>query len=208
MGRRKRKLTAAERAAKKKRQEEYETIFIRGKMKRIRRSPTVEGMSVDDFIRANADPIFLLQEEPWEYLEAEGEIDMDSGRRRSSVTTADGRELVSFITTQGADDLIVAYAIALDDAGEIASLILQRTPKYEIFLPPDERGVSVSHELHPRDDHELVRRVVVDGSHVDIETTTANYRLDVSAVDPEEAVHARQVLLRMHQYGGLELESR
>lgn len=80
MGRRKRKLTATERAAKKKRQEEYETIFIRGKMKRIRQSPTVEGMSVDDFIRANADPIFLLQEELWEYLEAEGEIDMDSVR--------------------------------------------------------------------------------------------------------------------------------
>jgi hypothetical protein len=137
-----------------------------------------------------------------------GEEEMDSGRRRSPVTTADGRELVSLITTQSADDLIVAYAIELDDAGGIASLILLRTPKYELFLPPDERGVSVSHELHPRDDHELVRRVAVGGSHVDMETTSATYRLDVSAVDPEEAVQARQVLLRMHQFGGFELENR
>jgi hypothetical protein len=144
----------------------------------------------------------------WEDLEAEGGIDMDPGGRRLPVTTADGRELVSFITTENADDLIVAYAIALDGSGGIASLILQRTPKYELFLPPDQRGVSVSHELHPRDDHQLVRRVVVDGSHVDIETTVATYRLDVAAVDPEEAFHAQQVLLRMHQYGGFELESR
>jgi 16S rRNA U516 pseudouridylate synthase RsuA-like enzyme len=83
MGRRKRKLTATEKAAKKKRQEEYETIFIRGKMKRVRRPPTVEGMSVEDLIRANADSIFLQQEEMWEDLEAEGGIDMDPGGRRS-----------------------------------------------------------------------------------------------------------------------------
>lgn len=71
MGRRRRKLTAAEKAAKKKRREEHQTVFIHGTMKRVRREPTVEGMSVEAFVRANADPIFLHQEGLWEYLEPE-----------------------------------------------------------------------------------------------------------------------------------------
>ena len=71
MSKRKRKRTAAEKAARKKRRQEYETVFIGGKMKRIRRPPMIDGMTVDDFIRANADPIFLHQEGMWEYLQDE-----------------------------------------------------------------------------------------------------------------------------------------
>jgi hypothetical protein len=56
MRKRKRKLTAAEKAAKKKRRGEFPSVFINGKMKRVRRPPMIEGMSVDDFIWANADP--------------------------------------------------------------------------------------------------------------------------------------------------------
>ena len=51
----KRKLSRAEKAAKAKRRQEYETIFINGKMKRVRRPPTIEDMDVDDFVRQNAD---------------------------------------------------------------------------------------------------------------------------------------------------------
>jgi hypothetical protein len=40
MGKRKRKLTAAEKAEKKQRQKEYMTIFINGKQKRVKRPPT------------------------------------------------------------------------------------------------------------------------------------------------------------------------
>lgn len=64
----KRKRTAAEKAARKQRREEYMTIFIGGKQKRIKRPPTVEGMDVDEFIRRNADPIWLHQNEMWEVL--------------------------------------------------------------------------------------------------------------------------------------------
>ncbi len=53
----KRKLTAAEKAAKKLRQQEYMTIFINGKQKRVKRPQTIDGMDVDEFIRMNADPI-------------------------------------------------------------------------------------------------------------------------------------------------------
>jgi hypothetical protein len=72
MGKKKRKLSAAEKAERRKRRLEYQTIFVGGKMKRIRRAPSVEGMSVEEFVRENADPIFLHQEEMWELLEPEG----------------------------------------------------------------------------------------------------------------------------------------
>jgi hypothetical protein len=68
MGKRKRKLTAAEKAEKKQRQKEYMTIFINGKQKRVKRPPTIDGMDVEEFIRINADPIWLHQNEMWEYM--------------------------------------------------------------------------------------------------------------------------------------------
>ena len=68
MVKRKRKLTAGEKAEKKRRQKEFMTIFINGKQKRVRRPPTADGMDVGDFIRRNADPIWLHQNEMWEYM--------------------------------------------------------------------------------------------------------------------------------------------
>lgn len=69
MAKKKRKLTAAEKAEKKRRQREFMTIFINGKMKRVRRPPMIDGLPVDEFIRQNADPIWLHQNEMWEYME-------------------------------------------------------------------------------------------------------------------------------------------
>ena len=71
MAKRKRKLTAAEKAEKKRRRREYMTIFINGKQKRVKRPPAIDGMDVDEFIRINADPIWLHQNELWEYMETE-----------------------------------------------------------------------------------------------------------------------------------------
>ena len=48
-------------------------VFINGKQKRIKRSPTIDGMNVDEFIAANADPIWLLQNEMWELIEPKPE---------------------------------------------------------------------------------------------------------------------------------------
>jgi hypothetical protein len=171
MGRRKRKWSAAEKAAKK-----------------------------------NADLIFLHQEgfsESPESEESWGPL-----VRSSAALTAEGRELVSFITTDDGDDLIVAYAVDLEEPGEIASLILLRTPKYEGFLRPEERGVQVSHELHPDAEDELLLSIVVDGSQVNIETTVGGYRLDLSRVDRGEVEASTAVLRRMGRYGGFELDLR
>jgi hypothetical protein len=68
MAKRRRKLTAAEKRKKKRRQKEYMTIFIKGKQKRIKRPPNIYGMDEDEFIRRNADPIWLRQNEMWEYM--------------------------------------------------------------------------------------------------------------------------------------------
>jgi len=68
MGRAKRKLTAAEKRARKKRRKEFMTIFVNGKQKRVRRPPRIDGMDVDEFIRRNANPIWLHQEGLWEYM--------------------------------------------------------------------------------------------------------------------------------------------
>ena len=68
MAKLKRKLTAAEKAEKMRRQKEFMTIFINGKQKRVRRPPTIDGVDVDDFIKRNADPIWLHQNEMWEYM--------------------------------------------------------------------------------------------------------------------------------------------
>jgi hypothetical protein len=67
-----RKLTAFEKAEKKRRQKEYMTIFINGKQngkqKRVKRPPTIDGMDADEFVRRNADPIWLHQNGMWENM--------------------------------------------------------------------------------------------------------------------------------------------
>jgi hypothetical protein len=71
MSKRKRKLTAAEKKARKKRRAEFMTIFVNGRQKRVRRPPTIDGLPVDEFIRQNADPMWLHQHEMWEYITEE-----------------------------------------------------------------------------------------------------------------------------------------
>ena len=66
MAKPKRKLTAAEKAEKRRRQKEYITIFINGKQRRVKRPSTIDGIDIDEFIRRNADPIWLHQNEMWE----------------------------------------------------------------------------------------------------------------------------------------------
>jgi len=73
MAKPKRKLTAAMKAEKKRRQKEYMTIFINGKQRRVKRPPTIDGIDIDEFIRRNADPIWLHQNEMWEYMVDEDE---------------------------------------------------------------------------------------------------------------------------------------
>lgn len=44
---------------------------MNGKQVRVKRPLTIEGMDPDEYIRQNADPIWLHQNEMWEYIEAD-----------------------------------------------------------------------------------------------------------------------------------------
>jgi hypothetical protein len=75
MAKTKRKLTASQKAAKKRRKLEFMTIFVRGKMKRIRRPLLIDGLDPEEFIRRNADPLWLHQNEMWEYIDESNSLD-------------------------------------------------------------------------------------------------------------------------------------
>ena len=70
----KKKLTAAQKRARKKAKEErkmkYMWLFMNGKQVRIKRLPTVDGLDPEEYIQQNADPIFLHQNEMWELIDA------------------------------------------------------------------------------------------------------------------------------------------
>lgn len=70
----KRKLTGEQKAERRRRRREYMTIFVGGKQKRVKRPPTIDGLSVEEFIRRNADPLWLHQNEMWEEIDT-GEND-------------------------------------------------------------------------------------------------------------------------------------
>ncbi|RLA68963.1 MAG: hypothetical protein DRG30_10685 [Epsilonproteobacteria bacterium] len=69
MAKPKRKLTTAEKKAKAERRKKYKWIFINGKQVKVKREPMIDGMSVDEYIRQIDDPIWLHQNEMWEYME-------------------------------------------------------------------------------------------------------------------------------------------
>jgi hypothetical protein len=75
----KKKLTAAQRATRKKRKAEFMTVFMNGRQVRVRRPPTVDGIPVEEFIRHNADPIWLHQHGYWEILEERAMAEQEGG---------------------------------------------------------------------------------------------------------------------------------
>jgi len=112
---------------------------------------------------------------------------------------------VNFITTEKGDDLIVSFAVAAGDfPGDILSLTLLRTPKYEFILNPDERGVSVSWE-EDEDESELLLAVERSEDVVKLNTTRRKFTLDVSHVDDDDLSRMRKVLQKMNFDKAIEL---
>lgn len=69
MAKPKRKLTAAQRKARRDRKRDYVRVFINGKQTWQKREALIEGLPVDEFIARNADPIWLHQNEMWWLME-------------------------------------------------------------------------------------------------------------------------------------------
>jgi hypothetical protein len=65
------RLTSARRAARKRRKKDSMIVFMNGKQVRVRREPTMDGMDTDEFIRQNADSIWLRQNGCYESLLAQ-----------------------------------------------------------------------------------------------------------------------------------------
>jgi len=61
MAKAKKKLTSAQRAAKKQRKRDFMIVFMNGKQVRVRRPPTIDGLDVEEFIRRNADPTAMKE---------------------------------------------------------------------------------------------------------------------------------------------------
>jgi hypothetical protein len=73
------------------------TIFINGKQKRVKRPLRIDGMEEDECIRRNADPIWLHQNEMWEYMEpTAGEVNALYQTEIENGTEADDDEEIPF----------------------------------------------------------------------------------------------------------------
>jgi hypothetical protein len=70
MAKQKKKLTPAQKAAKEERKRKFMFVFMNGKQVRVRRPERIDGIDVDEFIRRNADPIWLHQNGMHELTEA------------------------------------------------------------------------------------------------------------------------------------------
>lgn len=64
--------------------------------------------------------------------------------------TDEAMRTVSFIHAEITDDLIISFALCIDDPTDVESLTLIRTPKYELFFEEEERGVKVSLQLEDK----------------------------------------------------------
>jgi hypothetical protein len=106
---------------------------------------------------------------------------------------------VAFIRTeQRGADLIVSFAIEGEAPGDVKSLILMRSPKYEFVFDDHERGVNVSHEDFPERDDQLLRRIEIASDVVTIESTHNRFELDVSRVERKEITKACTILRKMN----------
>lgn len=160
MSKRKRKLTKAEKQAKKERREQYEWIFVRGKQKKVRRPPTIDGISVDDFIRQNADPIWLHQEGLWEYMED------DFGQEDEPGFEELGRDsqFEELPASQSERAGWVAEQLC-PEGREIRGLdVLHALASLGLKLEPDENGLASLEYLDRQQVEDDLRALEIDGA--------------------------------------------
>jgi len=116
-------------------------------------------------------------------------------------------DVVSFITTETGDDLIVSFAIGGDDDSlELESLTLIRTPKYERMLDDWERGVKISFGGNTNED-EFLEEVHFDEktATVRLKSDATTYELDIRRVDRREVKAMCEVLRKMNLDGRVQL---
>lgn len=73
MPKRKHKKTPAEKRARRERKKKFMMVFMNGRQVRVRRPQLIEGLTEDEFIAHNADPLWLHQNELWHLIPRHGE---------------------------------------------------------------------------------------------------------------------------------------
>jgi len=112
-----------------------------------------------------------------------------------------------FITNEdNGTDLIVSFAIPVDEFIDVKSFTLLRTPKYEFILDESERGVKVSFEDFPDDRYDLLKKLVIQGNLVTITTHYGTYTINIEDVDQKEIKESMRILKKMNFDGRFELK--
>ena len=114
-------------------------------------------------------------------------------------------ENASFVTNQEGDHLVVSFAIPRGAYGNVHSLTLLRTPKYERVLDESERGVKVSFEDFSDDRHELLKKLTIEDNVVTITTDYGTHTVNIEDVDQTEIQEAKKILKKMNFDGRFEL---
>jgi hypothetical protein len=113
-------------------------------------------------------------------------------------------ERVAFIQSEDGEDLIVSFAIALEQPGEIRSLILIRTPKYEFLFDESERGVIFSDEYY-MDEDDMLQSIEISQNVLHLQTLKQDYSLDIYGIDKKEIKQAVKILRKMNFDNAFEL---
>jgi len=111
-----------------------------------------------------------------------------------------------FITNEDGDDLIVSFAIPADESGNVKSLTLLRTPKYEFALDELERGVNVYFEDFPDNRNELLKKLTIEGDMVTITTDYGTYKVNIENVEQMEIQESKRIFKKMNFDGRFEFK--
>lgn len=107
-------------------------------------------------------------------------------------------EQVAFISAEDTGiDLILSFALTTEGDG-IRSLILMRTPQYELFLDESERGVRVSMEGEFDEDRMMLRTLSAFDKSVTIKTDRGVYDLDLCHVEHEDIRVMKELIAKMN----------
>ena len=108
-------------------------------------------------------------------------------------------ETVSFISTEDdPPDLIISFAVWQPELDDIRSIILMRTPEFELLLDESERGVAVSDEIWTNDEEDRLNKIELIDNIAKITTNYHQFELDLRKVTKEEVDQAKAILQKMN----------
>jgi len=103
---------------------------------------------------------------------------------------------VNFLTIEEGDDLILAFSFDEGTRYGIEGYIIQRTPKFEMTLLPEEIGPSV--DWTDEDGRIVLTSVNVNRNQILIETTLDQQSFNISKISNNEYLEMTSILKKMN----------